>query len=148
MSSTQHKPQSFDNHRAWPPPVFLLVGLVLLVDAGHRAWIAVEARDFWSVWAFLVGVALLLVWAASRGRAQVVQDRVIRLEMELRLERLLGSARRADIARLQLDQRIALRFAGDVELPALFDDVIAGRLVKPDEIKRRVKGWQSDWLRV
>lgn len=148
MSATQHKPQSFANHRAWPPGLYLFAGLVLLVETAHRAWIAVETRDFWSVWAFFVGVALLLVWMASRSRALIVQDRVIRLEMELRLERLLGPARAKDVARIELEQRIALRFAGDAELPALFDEVIAGSLVKPDDIKRRVKDWQRDWLRV
>jgi hypothetical protein len=41
-----------------------------------------------------------------------------------------------------------LRFAGDAELPGLVDEVLSGRLTAPDEIKRRVKDWQADWLRV
>jgi hypothetical protein len=148
MSSPSVRPQSFQNHRAIPPVSYLLAGLVLAVDAGHRAWLAFGAPGLWSVWSALVGMALVIVWYASRRRAQIVQDRVIRLEMQLRLERLLGPARRADFERLELPQRIALRFAGDEELPKLLERVLAGQLVAPDDLKREVKSWQADWLRV
>lgn len=147
MSSTV-RPQSFANHRAIPPLPYLLAGLVLLVDTVHRARLAFAAPDFGSVLAVLVGVALLLVFAASRRRAQIVQDRVIRLEMQLRLERLLGAARKGDLERLTLPQRIALRFASDAELPALFERILQGEFARPDDIKRAVKDWQADWLRV
>ncbi|NOT32172.1 MAG: hypothetical protein HOP15_17130, partial [Planctomycetes bacterium] len=66
----------------------------------------------------------------------------------LRLERLLGPARRAEIERLELPQRIALRFASDEELPGLFERVLKGGFAKPDDIKRGVRNWQADWLRV
>ncbi len=148
MSSALARPQSFANHRAFPPLWFFLIGLVLMVEAGQRAWLAFQAPGFWSVWAVLVALAWFGVWVASRMRAQIVQDRVIRLEMELRLERLLGPARRAEVAKLELDQLIALRFAGDAELPALLARVTAGELVRRDDIKRGVKDWQADWLRV
>jgi len=148
MSSTSIRPQSFENHRAYPPAHYIAAGLVLLIDAGHRAILAFGAPGFWSAWSALAGLALVLVWAASRGRAQLVQDRVIRLEMQLRLERLLGPARRADLERLELPQRIALRFASDAELPALLERVLKGELTHPDDIKRAVRDWQADWLRV
>jgi hypothetical protein len=92
--------------------------------------------------------AVLVVWYESRRRAQIVQDRVIRLEMRVRLERVLGASRRLDIDRLTLPQLVGLRFASDAELPALVDDVLAGRITEPDAIKKRVKDWQADWLRV
>jgi hypothetical protein len=83
-----------------------------------------------------------------RTNSQRVQDRVIRLEMRLRLERLLGGERRADIERIGLRQLIALRFASDRELPALAEEVIAGKLRDGIEIKQRIVDWQADWLRV
>lgn len=148
MSTEAPRPQSFQNHRAWPPPLYLAAGFVLLVEACHRAWLAVKEPGLWALWSALAGSALLVVWNESRRRAQIVQDRVIRLEMSLRLERLLGPARRGDVERVELPQLIALRFASDAELPALLDEVLAGRLAKPDDIKRRVIDWQRDWLRV
>ena len=50
--------------------------------------------------------------------ALTVQNRVIRLEMTLRLQRILGPAAAADaLAKLPLGRLIALRFASDAELP-------------------------------
>ena len=148
MSASTSKHQSFANHRAFPPAWFFLAGLVLVAETARRAWHAIHDPNFHSIWDIAVCVALVGVWIASRNRAQVVQDRVIRLEMNLRLERLLGAARRADIARLPLKELIALRFASDAEIPALFEESLAGAFPKPDDIKRRVKNWQSDWLRL
>jgi hypothetical protein len=140
--------QNFSNHRAMPPVSYLAAGLVLLVFAGRSIWRAATEFHFDSLLLALVALAMLVVWNASRSRAMVVQDRVIRNETRLRLERVLGSERRADIERLGLKQLIALRFASDAELPALVDSVLAGKLENPDEIKRTVREWQGDTLRV
>lgn len=142
------KPQSFANHRSLPTPLFLAVGAIVLVETGRRAWHAVHEPSYGAAWAVLVALAVSFIWYSSRRRAQIVQDRVIRLEMRLRLECLLGVARRAEIERLSLPQLIALRFASDAELPALFEQVLAGKLVRPTDIKRAVREWQADWLRV
>ena len=147
MADQAERPQNYANHRVLPP-LYLLAGIVLLVETGHRAWLAFQEPGFWSIWAVLVPGALLLVWFLSRRSAQIVQDRVIRLEMQLRLERLLGSARRADIARLQLAQLVGLRFASDAELPGLVAEVLAGKLTQQKDIKLRVQHWVPDWLRV
>ena len=50
------------------------------------------------------------------------------------------------MARLELSQLIALRFASDAELPALIDRAVADKL-PPDQIKRAVQDWQGDYLR-
>ena len=142
------RPQSFSTHRSWPGTAYVVAGLVLATEFGHRVWLAARGPSFWSVFEALVPAALVVVWYASRRRAQVVQDRVIRLEMQLRLERLLGSNRRAEIERVAVQDLVALRFASDAELPKLFDDVLAGRFGKPDDVKREVREWRADWLRV
>ena len=142
-----NRPQSYANHRRLPP-LYLAAGVVLLVELGHLIWLALKSPSFWSAWAALTGAALVLVWYASRRCAQIVQDRVIRLEIRLRLERVLSPEQRLDIRRLSVPQLVALRFASDAELPALFDEILAGRLTEREEIKRSVRDWQADWLRV
>jgi len=142
------RPQSFATHRRFPPPAYFVAGLVLLAEAGQRIWAAIHEPQWATIWPVAVAAALLIVWFEARRRAQIVQDRVIRLEMRLRLERLLGAARRADIARLSVSDLVGLRFASDAELPALVDEVLAGKFAKQDEIKLRVQDWQADWLRV
>ncbi len=72
-----------------------------------------------------------------------LQNRIIRLEMQVRLSRF---GREQDLARLALPQIVALRFASDAELPALINRAIAENLT-PDAIKRAVGDWQGDYLR-
>ena len=44
-------------------------------------------------------------------------------------------------------QLVALRFAGDAELPELVREILEGKLQTGKQIKLRVKNWQPDWLR-
>ena len=76
-----------------------------------------------------------------------VQDRVIRLEMQLRLERLLSAEMRARIPEFTIGQLVSLRFASDAELPALARKVLDEKLEKRAEIKKLVTDWQADNLR-
>jgi hypothetical protein len=76
-----------------------------------------------------------------------VQDRVIRLEMRLRLRELLPPDLRGRINELSRSQLVALRFASDVELTELVRQVLAGELSKTSDIKVKVKNWQADSLR-
>jgi len=76
-----------------------------------------------------------------------VQDRVIRLEMRLKLRGLLPPDLQPRINELTPRQLVALRFASDAELPDLVREVLAGKLATSKEIKMRVRSWQSDWLR-
>jgi hypothetical protein len=75
-----------------------------------------------------------------------VQDRVIRLEMRLRLHETLPDLRNR-VYELTPRRLVALRFANDAEMPELVREVLAGRLVQSKAIKSRVKDWQGDYLR-
>jgi len=110
--------------------------VMLLVDAAY---------DFTSerfALALLGGVVVLGV-SLTRTFALRLQNRIIRLEMQVRLARL---GRAADFDRLSLRQLIALRFASDAEMPALIDRVLAEKL-DGKQIKQAVKDWQGDYLR-
>jgi hypothetical protein len=146
MTTNTAAPQSFANHRAHAP-AYMLAGLVIVADVVVRIVQAAQDPRAATIWAVVVAMALVIVWRASRGSAQRVQDRLIRLEMRLRLERVLPTAQRGDIERLSLGQLIALRFASDAEMPALVTEVLAQNIVKRDDVKRRIKDWQADWLR-
>jgi hypothetical protein len=77
-----------------------------------------------------------------------VQDRIIRLEMSLRLSSVLPPDLRARAGSLRPGQLVALRFASDAELPALVRQILDENLADRREIKRRIREWQADHLRV
>jgi hypothetical protein len=98
----------------------------------------------------VISVALLLIAAAVVGLVTLIrrytvrlQDRIIRLEMRLRL---IALGRESDMTRLTMRQLVALRFASDAELAALVDRAVTENLT-PDQIKRGVTNWQPDRMR-
>lgn len=91
----------------------------------------------------LLSVSVLTLVAISRVYTVRLQDRIIRLEMRLRLERL---GRGGDFTRLAHQQIVALRFASDDELPDLLDRALTERL-PAGAIKQAVRDWQADWYR-
>ena len=100
-----------------------------------------------TVIALLLSIAFLLVFFFARIFALTVQDRVIRLEMRLRMQQLLPLDLRSRINDFSVNQLIALRFAGDEELPELARKVLEDKIDHRKTIKKMVKNWQADLLR-
>jgi hypothetical protein len=143
----QEKAQSFQNHNRVVPAYHMYVFGVFLVNF---VWRLVQLKDgisFASIMNVLMGAAFVLLFFYARTFPLTVQDRVIRLEMRMRLERLLAPDLRSRIAEFTLPQLISLRFAGDDELPALARQVLDEKLNDRKTIKRRIKNWQADFLR-
>jgi hypothetical protein len=92
-------------------------------------------------------IGILLAVLAMRTMALTVQDRLIRLEMRLRLRALLPAGQHGDIERLSVRQMVALRFAADAELASLVQRVLSGELAGDKAIKGAIKDWQADWQR-
>jgi len=96
---------------------------------------------------FGLAVALLLLFFYARLMALTVQDRVIRLEERLRMERLLPADLKGRLDELTIDQVVSLRFASDAELPDLTRTVLAERLTDRKAIKKLIRQWRPDFLR-
>ena len=140
------KPQTLDNHvrvvRGYLTALILL--LINLIWAVGR----LAARPSWAAGEnVLLAVALFLLGGYARRFALTVQDRVIRLEMRLRLQAVLPPEMRPRIAELTLAQLIALRFASDAELPALTAKVLDEGCRSKPAIKALIRDWQPDELR-
>jgi hypothetical protein len=139
--------QSYQKHARFLPGFHFFAIPVLFVNVLN------EMRHLWMDptrhFAFQVVVALALLATAflSRIQALTVQDRVIRLEMRLRLRGVLPPDLQPNIDTLTHRQLVALRFASDAEMAELVRDVLAGKLSTGKEIKMRIKSWQADWLR-
>jgi hypothetical protein len=88
-----------------------------------------------------------VLFVTARNSTLAVQNRLIRLEMRLRLKGLLPADLQTRIPEFTLDQLISMRFAGDAELPALARKVLDEKLNDRKTIKKLVKDWQADYLR-
>ena len=93
-------------------------------------------------------MALIIVASFARVFALGAQDRVIRLEMRLRMRELLPDDLQGRINDFTPTQMVGLRFASDAELPALARKVLDENIVKATPIKQAVKDWQPDLHRV
>ena len=140
------KPQNFENHTR-KVPVFVIGNLVLIVNLVGRLVDLRHGISFWSVMNVLVGAALIVLIGTGRGSVVAVQDRLVRLEMRLRLAGVLPADLLPRIPEFTVAQLVSLRFAGDAELPALARKVLDEKLNDRKAIKRLVKDWQADYLR-
>jgi hypothetical protein len=141
-------PQTYENHVRFVPAYHGGAFGILAINLLWSLYRAVAHVSADSVIALLLAIALLIMFGYTRQFALTVQDRVIRLEMRLRLERLLPADLRTRISELTLDQLIALRFASDEELPDLCRTVLNEKLTDRKTIKKMVKNWTADYLRV
>lgn len=139
--------QNYANHGRIVPSFHIGVLLPLLANLLWWGYRFIQTASGDALVALVLGLALLLLAFTLRVQILTVQDRVIRLEMQLRLRMLLPADLAERAAGLSVKQLVALRFAGDAELVALVRDVLDGRLVDSKAIKQAVKNWRADHLR-
>jgi hypothetical protein len=139
--------QSYKNHVRLFPPFHFFVLPVFLINVIVSAVLLYRTPSRLGVWQLVVAVALLLAALTARVMALAVQDRVIRLEMRLRMRELLPSDLQPQIPAITREQCVALRFASDTELPVLVRKIVAGELKSQADIKRQITQWQPDYLR-
>ena len=138
--------QNYANHRRFVPAFHFFTLPVLLLNVGYQVTQSVRYFSAATVIAALTAVAILLAALFGRLFALKVQDRVIRLEMRLRLTQILPADLRERIAELSPDQLVGLRFAGDAEITELARKALNERTRK-DDLKKAVTNWQADELR-
>jgi uncharacterized protein DUF6526 len=137
--------QSFATHRRFFPLFHFFAIPLLVMNVIVRivyAWMHRGARLVW--WEIVVALALLALGFASRVMVLTVQDRLIKLEETLRLQRCLPDDLRGRIGELSNGQLVSLRFCGDDEVAGLTRSVLDGKLKSRDEIKKQIKTWRPD----
>jgi hypothetical protein len=138
------EPQTYANHKRidpWFHQAGLGLLLLALILAVRQLFLGRGAGQL--VLALLLAVVLML----TRGYALRVQDRLIRLEETLRMQRLLPPELCLRIAELTPGQFVALRFASDPELAERMAEALQEHL-RADAIKRRIQVWRPDTFRV
>ena len=141
------EPQSAANHARFVPGFHGVAGMFALVYVLWSAYRVFTQPGTDSAMTLVGAVALLLIGWYARQFAVAVQDRVIRLEEQLRLARLLPADLRARTDEFTPSQLIAMRFASDAELPSLAQRVLAEKIGDRAAIKAMIKDWRADNLR-
>jgi hypothetical protein len=142
------QPQSYANHRRYDPLWHFVGGNIVALGFIGALVHAIRHPDRLLNWAGVVyTLGIVLVVFRARVQTLTVQNRLIRLEMRLRMKDVLPPALSARASELTTSQLVGLRFAGDAELPALVERCLNGQLADGGAVKKEVKNWQADWLR-
>jgi hypothetical protein len=139
--------QSFENHPKTVPAFHFVVLPIFLINLIWSIYRLAHAFSPGAVLSLLLAVAFILLALTARMFAMTVQDRLIRLEMRLRLQQLLPQELRGRIPEFTVGQLVALRFASDEELPELARKVLDEKLTNRKAIKKMIRNWQPDLLR-
>jgi uncharacterized membrane protein YciS (DUF1049 family) len=142
------KQQDFSNHTRVVPAFHMVALPILLLNLIDQIYRIVHlGLSFDTVVAVLLAVALIIVALYARLFALTVQDRVIRLEMRLRLEQVLPPDLKPRIPQFTVNQLVAMRFASDAELPDLARRIVEEKMDNRKSIKQLIKTWKADYLR-
>ncbi len=140
--------QNYQNHTRWFPFVHFVISPILLINLIWAVVCVVREFEWFRVQYLLISIAVIMVSIAARLQALKAQDRVIRLEERLRYREVLSPELAKRIDDLRIGQIIALRFAPDEEMAGLVERTLNGEFEKTKDIKRAIKNWKGDYLRV
>ena len=143
--------QTYANHRRLDPGYHVWLASMLTVNLvaalvhlfRHHA----SGELACSLWLLMMAVAFVLIGLKLRSYPLRVQDRLIRLEETLRLQRLLPEDLKARIHELRPNQFVGLRFASDGELADRTREALDGPL-SGEQIKKRIQTWRPDEFRI
>ena len=144
------QPQSFQHHARFDPPFHFFIAPVLLLNVIFTIYMAVHTWPHHSLvhlWLIVISLVLFVMAGLFRSYALKNQDRLIRLEEQLRLADLLPEDQLPLIDSLTVDQFIGLRFASDAEVASLAQRAVAENLNRK-QIKQLITTWRPDNQRI
>lgn len=144
MSTTQ----SAANHAKMVPLYHYVTFLLVAVPTLYFIKTTITAFSVANLMFALFGAGVVLATFYARVFPLGVQDRVIRLEERLRLERVLPNEMRGKIEEISTEHLIGLRYASDEELAELAGRVLGGELADRKAIKAAVRQWRADHQRI
>ena len=145
MSDT---PQSFENHAKLVPAYHGWTTAFLVLPTLYFLFLAATDSSVERIAVLIFSVGVIMAALFARLFPLGVQDRLIRLEEQLRMQRLLPDDLKGRITEFTAKQMVGLRFASDEELPALARRVLGEGITDNKVIKQAVKNWRADHQRI
>ena len=140
--------QTYATHRRWLPGFHFVALPIILANVFVEGWRMYKYGVYkGTTWNLVFSIGVLFAVVFSRTMALKVQDRLIRLEMTLRLATMLPDSLKSRIRELTPGQLIGLRFASDSEMPALVEQCLKGDWKGAEDVKKQIKTWVPDFLR-
>lgn len=142
--------QNYKNHaRYYTPHHFIFLPLIgfMLVWGLVNAYKSEDNRIEWLLFSLLSFCILYLTLMLRQHYALGNQNRIVRLEFRLRYFELYGVGSSTIESQLSFGQIAALRFADDGEFKELLEQALQHNLTGA-AIKKRIKNWQADHMRV
>jgi len=142
--------QNYKNHVRYYGPHHFVFYPVLMVLLGISCYFISKSTEQSMIWIFIAILFFMIGWLSFMLRQHYAlnnQNRIVRLEMRFRYYVLTHERLEKMEDRLSFEQISALRFASDEELPALVNRTLNENL-SPDDIKKSVKNWYPDHMRV
>jgi hypothetical protein len=142
--------QQYKNHIRFYTPHHFVFYPLLLAGLIVSLWQAFSRPGQGPEWLFISLLLVLTGWLSFMLRQHYAlgnQNRIVRLEMRFRYYVLTGKRLELLEGQLSFGQIAALRFASDEELPALLERTLQERL-SPDVIKKSIRNWTPDLMRV
>ena len=142
--------QNYKNHiHYYPPHHFFFYGFAGLIFS-ISIYALIKSEEHTLLWALLSAIVFMLVWLSFMLRQHYSlgnQNRIARLELRFRYYTITQKHFEELEHHLSLAQILALRFASNDELVALTERAMKEKL-SPDDIKRSIKNWIPDYMRV
>jgi hypothetical protein len=140
-------PQNYANHRRFFPLYHFIALPIVTLNVVVLAGQLMRRPALDGVWPAIFAVGVASGFLACRASVLTVQDRLIGLEMRLRLAAVLPTELAVRIPELRIRHLVGLRFAGDAELPTLVRRCLDGELKTADQVKREIREWRPDFVR-
>ena len=140
--------QNFKNHAKVVPAYHYWMTPMLVLPSLYLGYRVVVDFSFADLVTFIFSVGVVFAAFFARWFALGVQDRVIRLEEQLRMEKRLPEELKQRIPEVTTEQMIALRFASDEELTGLVFTALSEGISDRKTLKQAIKNWRADNQRI
>jgi len=144
------KEQRYDNHIRYYLPHHFIFYPAALILLGTSIYMLIREPDYTWLWISQILLWVMLIWLSFMLRQHyslTLQNRIIRLELRFRYFAITQQRFEPLEQQLSFRQLVALRFAADEEFPALIERTLRENL-SPEQIKKSIKNWNPDDMRV
>ncbi|MDC8101215.1 DUF6526 family protein [Chryseobacterium rhizosphaerae] len=144
------KEQNYRNHRKFYPPhhfIYLPILIVLEIFGIYKITDDPENQLTWILFSIVIFLLFYLAFMTRQHYALGLQNRMVILEFKQRYFEIFNKRSDEIVDQLKFDQIAALRFTYDDEFKELLEKALQEN-ISGDEIKRSIKRWRADLLRI